>query len=47
MLDFEGLGLDFLTKGLEKSVRVLESLDFSVKSAKIKSDVFISCLREP
>ena len=41
MLDFEGLGLDFLTKGLENSVWVLESLDFSVKSARIKSDVFI------
>ena len=43
MLDFEGLGLDFLTKGLENSVWVLESLDFSVKSARIKSDVFIFC----
>ena len=41
VLDFEGLGLDFLTKGLENSVWVLESLDFSVKSARIKSDVFI------
>ena len=46
MLDFEGLGLDFLTKGLENSVWVLESLDFSVKSARIKSDIF-NFLPEP